>query len=56
MTEEEDAKVDELVRGVVRLKVKSQVSDATLDAMFNLFQEKQDTLVLIKEKGLIVTN
>ncbi len=54
--EEDDAKVDELVRGVVRLKVKSQVSDAALDAMFNLFYEKQDTLVLIKEKSLLPTN
>ncbi len=54
--EDDDAKVDELVRGVVRLKVKSQVSDSALDAMFNLFYQKQDTLVLIEEKGLLQTN
>ena len=54
--EEDDTKVVELVRGVVRLKVKSQVSDAALDAMFNLFYQKQDTLVLIKDKNLLPTN
>ncbi len=54
--EDDDAKVHELVRGVVRLKVKSKVSDAALDAMFNLFYEKKDTLVLIKEKSLLPTN
>ena len=52
----EDDEIAELVEEVVRMKVKSQVSDAALDAMFKLFYDKHDTLVKMKERKVMALN
>ncbi len=52
----EDAEIAALVRDVVRLKVKSKISDAALDKMFKLFYEKHNTLVMLKENHVMAPN
>ncbi len=52
----EDDEVADLVSDVVRLKVKSNVSDAALDEMFRIFYRRHDTLVMLKERKLMAPN
>lgn len=48
--------IAEVAREVVGLKAKGQISEAALDAMFMLFYNKHDPLVMLKEKKLMTPN